>query len=663
LSKDPNINTLASGFRSSNKLNENLEAIQAAFLNTLSRDGSGPNEMLAPLDMNSQRILNLPAPVELTDPVRLIDLADFSPSIDETVVAAIAEAAALDALDTKVDVGFDSIANSLSVVGDFELRSLGTEAVPADGVYIGTGGPNLSFNTLISDPAWPESDGDDQRAQVLIVTNTKDDGNTEEQALCLLTTIDTGFQKTWAPSTPFYTGDNVMFSDRNTVYRCITPGVSAASGIGPEGRGQTITDGTCVWRWINDAAIQAKLGVYNEVVVKPGAGSVWAHVNNLDLQEDYAGTFAVNTELDLTNNSGVDSGFNGINKLGLWVAAQGANTSTALIQASSANTANWAALWGSYYAGTKLAKNAVIEIDASSDGYGIAHGAGGVVVPTYTLAAYKDISTSPFALSLAGQNNIATINIENASFPDFVPLSVYATGFKFKNATTGTAYVVTAGGTAGASAPTTLTSGIDIANGTMTVRVADNPAAIQVSGNRSVASYYDSTTAPNGIVLAGTNSGSGLLVSGTSTSAAISATGNGGPALSSSGTRTTAAINDVSTVPVGVRMAGTYSTAAFSTGATCPTAFNSGGTNSSAAFASSGNAPAGLSIGGTKSLGSIVDGAAAPYGIILQGTYSASPMRFTTLPPEYADDAAAATGGLLVGAMYRTGSTLKVRVA
>jgi hypothetical protein len=36
---------------------------------------------------------------------------------------------------------------------------------------------------------------------------------------------------------------------------------------------------------------------------------------------------------------------------------------------------------------------------------------------------------------------------------------------------------------------------------------------------------------------------------------------------------------------------------------------------------------------------------------------------FSTLPPEYADDAAAATGGLAVGDVYRTGSALKVRAA
>lgn len=52
---------------------ENLAAITAAIENTLSRDGTGPNQMLAPLDMNSERIINLPAPSGPNDPVRFQD--------------------------------------------------------------------------------------------------------------------------------------------------------------------------------------------------------------------------------------------------------------------------------------------------------------------------------------------------------------------------------------------------------------------------------------------------------------------------------------------------------------------------------------------------------------------------------------------------------------
>lgn len=55
-------------------INANSSAIVLAMENTLSRDGSTPNTMEADLDMNGNQIINLPAPVDPTDPVRLQDL-------------------------------------------------------------------------------------------------------------------------------------------------------------------------------------------------------------------------------------------------------------------------------------------------------------------------------------------------------------------------------------------------------------------------------------------------------------------------------------------------------------------------------------------------------------------------------------------------------------
>lgn len=59
--------------------------IEVAFDNTLSRDGSSPNTMLANLDMNSYRILNLVTPVDGTEPVRLLDLFGNS-SVNSTPI-------------------------------------------------------------------------------------------------------------------------------------------------------------------------------------------------------------------------------------------------------------------------------------------------------------------------------------------------------------------------------------------------------------------------------------------------------------------------------------------------------------------------------------------------------------------------------------------------
>jgi len=61
-----------------NTINNNSAIVQSAFDNTLSRDGTTPNQMNANLDMNSNRILNLAAPVSSDEPARLQDLADLA---------------------------------------------------------------------------------------------------------------------------------------------------------------------------------------------------------------------------------------------------------------------------------------------------------------------------------------------------------------------------------------------------------------------------------------------------------------------------------------------------------------------------------------------------------------------------------------------------------
>jgi len=70
---------LQSGYRSSNALNANLDAIEAALENTLSRDGTSPNQMSAILDMNSNKITNLAAPTSGSDAARLTDVLTVAP--------------------------------------------------------------------------------------------------------------------------------------------------------------------------------------------------------------------------------------------------------------------------------------------------------------------------------------------------------------------------------------------------------------------------------------------------------------------------------------------------------------------------------------------------------------------------------------------------------
>lgn len=53
------LDDIASGYASNLKHNSNYDAIEEAIENTLSRDGTGPNQMEADLDMNGHNILNV----------------------------------------------------------------------------------------------------------------------------------------------------------------------------------------------------------------------------------------------------------------------------------------------------------------------------------------------------------------------------------------------------------------------------------------------------------------------------------------------------------------------------------------------------------------------------------------------------------------------------
>ena len=57
------LNNITSGYASTAALNANNDAIEAALEKTLSRDGTGPNQMNSALDMNGNRILNQANPI------------------------------------------------------------------------------------------------------------------------------------------------------------------------------------------------------------------------------------------------------------------------------------------------------------------------------------------------------------------------------------------------------------------------------------------------------------------------------------------------------------------------------------------------------------------------------------------------------------------------
>jgi hypothetical protein len=76
-------------------INTNNERIEDEFDKVLYRDGTAPNAMLSPLDMNGYRIVNLPPPVNNSDAARKVDVDQipFNVTAAEEAARAAQEAA------------------------------------------------------------------------------------------------------------------------------------------------------------------------------------------------------------------------------------------------------------------------------------------------------------------------------------------------------------------------------------------------------------------------------------------------------------------------------------------------------------------------------------------------------------------------------------------
>lgn len=334
-----------------------------------------------------------------------------------------------------------------------------------------------------------------QRTSALFASTTAKDGEAEEQTVAILMTINKGFAKTWATSTAFAANDNIKFQDaRNSVYRARAACTSASSGTGPTGKLMGINDGSCVWDYINDAAIDAKLPLYVEANIQPGAGATWSAAFNSILASGVIPSFHAGFENDFTNNSGSDCVIGVANCLGMWINMGGSNKSTAGLLISSPNTSTFASAWGLRLQGTKLASNDVIQIDATAP---VGIGFGDFLGAAFSIAALYDVSTGPAFIQANGPHTVATINDTSSA-----PTVVNSTGSK---------------------------SYADI------VLAANAPKGIEVRGTKTIAGISDLTTSPSALATAGTYSLSaifaggsgvnGLAINGTWTGAQIAAVG------------------------------------------------------------------------------------------------------------------------------------------
>ena len=119
---------IASGYSSVSALDNNFASIEAAIEKTLSRDGTSPNQMEASLDMNSNRILNLPDALNSSEPVTLGMLEAYGDDAGALALRA-------DLASEESGKGMDLVANGIKVFSVASYGAIGdyNPAVETDG--------------------------------------------------------------------------------------------------------------------------------------------------------------------------------------------------------------------------------------------------------------------------------------------------------------------------------------------------------------------------------------------------------------------------------------------------------------------------------------------------------------------------------------------------
>lgn len=289
-------------------------------------------------------------------------------------------------------------------------------------VVMAAHGNRISFCPLASCIRGPGGDAtvpaffDHQRASLLVSGTTQLDGVAQENQLAVTTTIGTGYARPYAPSTVYAVGDNVNVG--NATYRAVQAGTtgtnSAPPGSRPASAPFTVTDGGVRWLWINDALINAKVGSYFETEVVDGAGAAWGAAFNYHLKTaPRPGNFFPGVEFDYANDSGVDCVLGGPDCTSIRVGIGGNAFITHGIQITGDGyvrngVQGKSMVWGLRINGEQSVKQSALEVDTTSEvALGIGHS--GIGTSAHSVAAIRDVSTSPRSLLIEAGKNVAAI--------------------------------------------------------------------------------------------------------------------------------------------------------------------------------------------------------------------------------------------------------------
>jgi hypothetical protein len=175
------LSSLGSRYGSIDALNANFEAIEEAFENTFSRDGTGPNSLEADVDANSYRIINLPTPTANDEAATkgYVDVATaaiqgyltqidiVADNINSVITVASIGPTLVADLESIVDVGtnIDDVITVADNIGSVELVGLDLNGQFQSGVI-------YDFGSITDAPVGPAPTTDS--SIVIVATNIAD---------------------------------------------------------------------------------------------------------------------------------------------------------------------------------------------------------------------------------------------------------------------------------------------------------------------------------------------------------------------------------------------------------------------------------------------------------------------------------------------------------